>query len=137
MMVSTKGRYALRVMLDLAQQEPAAFVSLRAIALRQDISMKYLESIVAVLNRAGFLESQRGKEGGYRLAKPPAQYTVSSILDLTEGGLAPVACLERDRAGECCRAGDCLTLPLWQKLDSVINTYLASVTLQDVLTKNL
>ena len=137
MMVSTKGRYALRIMLDLAQQEPESFVSLTSVSSRQGVSVKYMEAIVAILNRAGFVESQRGKDGGYRLRRRPAEYTIGSILKLTEGSLAPVACLDCDQNG-CDRADSCLTLPMWQHLDAIIDGYLEKVTLQDLLDgKNL
>ena len=137
MMVSTKGRYALRIMLDLAQQEPESFVSLTSVSSRQGVSVKYMEAIVAILNRAGFVESQRGKDGGYRLRRRPAEYTIGSILKLTEGSLAPVACLDCEENG-CDRADSCLTLPMWQHLDAIIDGYLEKVTLQDLLDgKNL
>ena len=132
MMVSTKGRYALRIMLDLAQQDREAYVSLKAVADRQDISMKYLEAIVSTLHKAGLVESRRGKEGGYRLRRPPENYTAGEILQLTEGSLAPVACMECGAAA-CGRADICLTLPLWKELDSRIDGYLQSVTLADLL----
>ena len=136
MMISTKGRYALRVMIDLAQNQKEGYISLKDVAERQDISMKYLEMIVSILNKGKMLESHRGKSGGYRLAKKPSEYTIGSILDITEGGLAPVYCLE-EGAEVCERAGDCITLPLWKKLDEVINNYLESVTLEDLLKKNI
>ena len=136
MMISTKGRYALRVMIDLAQNNTGQFISLKDVAERQDISMKYLEMIVAILNKGKMLESQRGKAGGYRLAKDTKDYTVGEILNLTEGTLAPVNCLEKDRA-QCERAEECMTLPLLQKLDSIIEGYLESVTLQDLMEKNV
>lgn len=136
MMISTKGRYALRVMIDLAQNQKEGYISLKDVAERQDISMKYLEMIVSLLNKGKMLESHRGKSGGYRLAKKPDEYTIGSILDVTEGGLAPVYCLE-EGAERCERAGDCITLPLWKKLDEVINNYLESVTLEDLLEKNI
>ena len=132
MMVSTKGRYALIVCLDLAQQDPEAYISLREVAQRQNISMKYLESIVAMLNRAGLVRSLRGKGGGYRLTKNPEQYTVGSILRLTEESLAPVACLE-GTAEACPRSQQCRTLALWQGLDKVIHDYLESVTIADLI----
>lgn len=137
MMVSTKGRYALRIMLDLAQQEPETYISLASVSGRQGVSVKYMEAIVAILNRAGFVESQRGKDGGYRLRRKPAEYTIGSILKLTEGSLAPVSCLECDQNG-CDRADGCLTLPMWQHLDEIIDGYLEKITLQDLLEgKNL
>ena len=132
MMVSTKGRYALRIMLDLAQQEPETFISLTSVSGRQGVSVKYMEAIVAILNRAGFVESQRGKDGGYRLRRKPSEYTIGSILKLTEGSLAPVSCLDCDQNG-CDRADHCLTLPMWQRLDEIIDGYLEVITLQDLL----
>lgn len=134
MKISTKGRYALRVMLDIAQQPGDMYISLKEIAERQEISMKYLEMIVGMLNRAQLLESRRGKEGGYRLTKKPQAYTIEEILELTEGSIAPVACMDCG-APVCERAEDCLTLPLWKKLDGVIRSYLQSVTLEDLLKR--
>lgn len=133
MMISTKGRYALRVMLDLAQQKDEGYISLKSISGRQGISVKYMEMIVAILNKAGFVKSLRGKEGGYRLAKPACEYTVGSILKLTDGSLAPVSCLEHCGDSQCGRSGACLTLPMWKKLDVLIDTYLEGITLQDLL----
>ena len=131
MLVSTKGRYALRVMLELAQDDSAAYLPLPAIAERQGISEKYLESILSVLSKAGMLDALRGKGGGYRLAKAPEDYSVYDILCLTEGTLAPVACLE---AGQNCEnAGDCSTYPLWQGLDETVRKYLSGFTLVDVI----
>lgn len=135
MMISTKGRYALKVMIDLAKNSTGGFVSLKDVAARQDISMKYLEMIVAMLNRGDMLESHRGKAGGYRLLRKPSEYTVREILTLTEGTLAPVTCIGRTE--ECDRAENCITLPLWQKLDSVIDGYLESVTLEDLIEGNV
>lgn len=132
MMVSTKGRYALRVMLDLAQQPPGEYAALSGVAERQGISVKYLEAIVATLCRAGLLISQRGKNGGYRLAREPGAYTAGSILRLTEGSLAPVNCLACGK-NDCGRAAACLTLPMWTELDRRIGEYLESVTLEDLL----
>ena len=128
MMISTKGRYALRVMMDLAQNPPEEYVALGGVAERQGISMKYLEAIVALLNKAGFLESRRGKAGGYRLVLSPAEYTVGEILKAAEGGLAPVNCRE---------CSDGATLPLWQRLDQLVENFLQSVTLQDMLDGTL
>lgn len=130
-MISTKGRYALRVMLELAAQEEG-FLSLKEIAEQQEISMKYLEAIVAILNRTGLVRSQRGKDGGYQLARPAAQITVAEILRSTEGTLAPVACPSLD-GSPCSRAERCLTLPLWQELDQRIDGYLSTVTLENLL----
>lgn len=137
MKVSTKGRYALRVMIDLAQHRDQGFISLKDIAERQGISMKYLESIVAMLNKAQLVDSFRGKTGGYRLNKPIGDYTVGSIIKLTEGSIAPVACLEGGHEG-CEHAAECITFPMWRKLDQIIDDYLESVTLEDLLkNKNL
>ena len=132
MLISTKGRYALRVLIDLAEHQSEEFVSLRGIARRQDISEKYLESIIRMLVKAKVVESLRGKGGGYRLNKTPDQYTVGCILRLTEESLAPVACLE-ENTDPCPRAGRCRTLPLWQGLDKVIRDYLESVTIADLM----
>ena len=134
MLVSTKGRYALRVMLELAQSQPDTYMPLPLIAQRQGISEKYLESIIAILSRAGLVEGLRGKGGGYRLTRSSAKYSVGEILRLTEGSLAPVTCLE-GAENPCPRAGECTTLPMWQKLDDLINTYLDSVSLSDLLSQ--
>jgi len=135
-MISTKGRYALRVMIDLAQNGDENFVSLKDVAERQNISMKYLEMIVSMLNKGNMVRSQRGKTGGYKLAKTPSEYTVGEILKLTEGTLAPVMCLE-EGAEACERAKDCVTLPLWKELNHIIDKYLDSVTLDDVINKRI
>ena len=134
MLISTKGRYALRVMVDLAEHAADGFIPLKVIAERQDISEKYLESIIAILSRAGLVEGLRGKGGGYRLTRSSAKYSVGEILRLTEGSLAPVTCLE-GAENPCPRAGECTTLPMWQKLDDLINTYLDSVSLSDLLSQ--
>ena len=131
MLISTKGRYALRVMIDLAEHQSEEFISLKEIAQRQEISEKYLESIIRMLVKARVVESLRGKGGGYRLRKAPDQYTVDSILRLTEESLAPVTCLENN-AEACPRSGGCRTLSLWQGLDKVIRDYLESVTIADL-----
>lgn len=133
MIISTKGRYALRVMTDLAQHQGEGIVPLKAIAQRQDVSLKYLEAIVASLTRAGVLVSQRGKDGGYRLARQPAEYTVWEILRLSEGSLSPVACLECTDS-HCEKADSCLTLPVWQQLDDLIESYLSGITIADLVT---
>ena len=133
-MISTRGRYALRLMLDLAQHSTNDFVPLKDIAERQEISKKYLEQIIPTLSRAGFLQTNRGFQGGYKLAKSADKYTVGDILRETEGGLAPVACLENETI-QCPRAAECLTLPLWQGLQDTINNYLDSITLQDLIDK--
>ena len=132
MLISTKGRYALRVMIDLAEHQSDGFIPLKVIAERQEISEKYLESIIKLLVKARLLNGVRGKGGGYQLTKSPDQYTVGSILRLTEDSLAPVSCLEPG-AASCPRMAACRTLPLWQGLDKVINDYLDNVTLADLV----
>ncbi len=129
MNVTSKGRYALRVMIDLAQHPDEGFVSLKTVAERQGISMKYLEMIVSSLKKAELVESTRGKEGGYRLSRPAAEITVADVLQSAEGSLAAVSCLESG----CDRAEQCLTLPLWKHLDTIMDDFLSGVTLQDVL----
>lgn len=131
MMISTKGRYALRVMIDLAEH-PGDYVPLKEIAERQEISEKYLEIILKSLVREKFLIGQRGKGGGYRLSKEPEAYTVGSILRLTEGSLAPVACLD-EKAEQCNRIHDCRTLSMWQGLDKLISEYLDGITIADLM----
>lgn len=135
MKISTKGRYALRMMIDLAQNQGDGYVSLKDIANRQEISKKYLEQIVAILNKPDVLRTNRGYQGGYRLAKNANEYTVGDILRLTEGGLAPVSCLDNSPI-LCDRAEDCITLPIWKGLYKVISEYLDSITLQDIADKN-
>lgn len=130
MMISTRGRYALRVMIDLAEHIDEGYIPLQTIAKRQGISEKYLESILAVLSKAWLLDAVRGKGGGYRLSKPAKEYTAFEVLSLTEGTLAPVTCLERGQ--QCENAVNCRTLPLWQGLDQVIAAYLCSYTLADL-----
>ena len=132
MLISTKGRYALRVMIDLAEHRSEEFISLREIAERQEISEKYLESIIRMLVKAKVVESLRGKGGGYRLKKAPEDYTADSILSLTEESLAPVSCLE-ENADACPRAVRCKTLSLWQGLDQAIHAYLKGVTIADLM----
>ena len=132
MLISTRGRYALRVMLELAQYDQGPYMPLPLIAEKQGISGKYLESIVAPLAKGGLIEGARGKGGGYRLRRPLKDYSAGEILRLTEGSLAPVSCLEGD-ANACPRAGQCHTLPMWTRLEGLINSYLDSVTLADLL----
>lgn len=132
MMISTKGRYALRTMIDIAQQGSDKFVSLRDISERQGISIKYLEQIVGALTRAGLLNSGRGAQGGYKLARLPEDYTAGDILRLTEGALAPVACLAED-ANHCARCGQCTTIDFWQGLYRTINEYVDSITLAQLM----
>lgn len=135
MLISTRGRYALRVMVDLAEHPTEGYVPLREIARRQEISEKYLETVIKTLVRAKLLSGVRGKGGGYKLNRAPEQYTVGEVLHLTEESLAPVACLE-ENAGSCARAASCVTLPVWQGLDRVINEYLDGITLGDLLQWN-
>ena len=135
MLISTKGRYALHIMVELAQNGPDSYMSLPLIAEHQEISEKYLESIISVLAKAGFVEGLRGKGGGYRLCRKPGEYTVGEIIRLTEGTLAPVSCLD-SRKGCCMRKNLCKSLPIWEKLDHVINDYLDGVTLADVVAEN-
>ena len=136
MMVSTKGRYALRVMIDLAEHAGSAYIPLKDIAARQELSEKYLESIIAILVRNGMLDALRGKGGGYRLNRPASDYTVGEILRLTEGTLAPVACLE-EGARPCARTAECRTFPMWRELDELIAGFLDSHTLADLATPEL
>lgn len=131
MLVSTKGRYALRVMVDLAEHQGEGRIPLKQIAERQGVSEKYLENILATLVRNGMLSGMRGKGGGYRLTRNPSDYSAGEILRLTEGSLAPVSCLDGTCSG-CERATDCPTVGMWSKLDSMITGYLDSVTIEDL-----
>lgn len=132
MKISTKGRYALRLLIDLAEHQGEGYIALKDIAERQNISKKYLEQIVPIFNRSDFLKTNRGYQGGYQLAKSPDKYTVGMILRLTEGSLAPVPCVDQNPI-ECERSSECATLPIWQGLNKVINEYLDGITLQDIL----
>lgn len=132
MKISTKGRYALRMLLDLAERQNCGFIALKDIAERQNISKKYLEQIIPIFNKSGILKTTRGSQGGYQLAKTPDKYTVGDILRLTEGSLSPISCVEEEPAA-CERSGDCAMLPVWQGLYKVINEYLDSITLQDIM----
>lgn len=135
MKISTKGRYALRMMLDLAEHMQEGVVSLKDIAERQKISQKYLEQIIPLLNKEGILKSIRGSRGGYSLAKAADQYTVGDILRITEGSIAPVACLETE-TNSCARYEECSTIYVWKGLNRVITEYLDGITLQEILDKN-
>ena len=135
MKISTKGRYSLRLLLDLAEHKDEGYVALKDVAARQGISKKYLEQLVTLLNHADILRTTRGNHGGYRLAKDPDQYTVGQILRITEGGLSPIACLE-DKPNRCTRSGFCATLPMWQGLERTIHTYLDGITLQTMLDES-
>ncbi len=132
MKISTRGRYALRMLLDIAQQEGSGYIALKDIAARQQISKKYLEQIAMQLSQAGVLFASRGQQGGYRLQGEPGDYTVADILRITEGSLKPVACMDQN-PNPCQRCEGCLTLPVWQELDRLIEEYLSSITLADVL----
>ena len=133
MKISTKGRYALRLMLDIALNDAKTPVRIKDIAERQQISDKYLEQIVSSLNKAGFVKSLRGPQGGYRLTKKPEEYTVGMILRLIEGSLAPVACLDDD-INNCTRADRCPTLILWEKLYDAISEVVDNITLADLIS---
>lgn len=132
MKISTKGRYALRLMIDVAEHSNGNYVSLKDIATRQELSTKYLEQIVGQLSKAGFLKSSRGAQGGYQLARSPEEYTVGDILRLTEGNLAPVTCLQDDE-NQCQRCEGCATLDFWTGLYRVINQYIDRFTLADLV----
>ena len=134
MKVSTKGRYALRIMLDLAMHNSGELVPLKDIARRQGITLKYMEQIISPLSKAGFVQSLRGSAGGYRLARNPSEYTAGSILRVLEGPLAPTACLETD-INECPRTESCPTISFWNGLNKVINDYVDSVTLEDLVNE--
>ena len=134
MLISTKGRYALRVMVDLAEHQEEGFIPLKTIAQRQEISEKYLEAIIKLLVKAKLLNGLRGKGGGYQMTKAPEQYTVGEILRLTEESLAPVSCVETG-ASACPRAVECRTLPVWQGLDRVISEYLDGITVADLMQR--
>ncbi len=131
MRISTKGRYALRLMLDLALYDNGTCISLRDISARQNVSVKYLEQIVVILARAGFVKSVRGPQGGYRLARPPKDYTAGEILRLIEGSLAPVPCLEDD-TNSCPRSAECATVVLWSRLNQAISGVVDGMTLEDL-----
>ncbi|MBP5655798.1 MAG: Rrf2 family transcriptional regulator [Clostridiales bacterium] len=136
MKISTKGRYALRIIIDLARHDKDGLTTLQTLADRQDISKKYLEQIVPLLNKGGILITERGFGGGYRLAKSPDDITAADILKLTEGSLEPVACLESgDPESFCNRTADCPTLPVWKGLSKVINEYLEGITITDIINQ--
>jgi len=134
MKISTKGRYALRIMLDLAQNGYDDYIPLKEISERQEISMKYLEMIIGLLNRAGFVLSLRGKSGGYMLAAPAREFSVGAVLKIAEGSLAPVSCLET-KDNTCPRAESCITPPMWQCLAKVIDDYLEGITIEDLIVQ--
>lgn len=132
MMISTRGRYALRVMIDLAEHNDGGYIAMKAVAERQGVSLKYLEKILPILVSGGLVEGVHGKGGGYRLTRAPEDYRIREILVLTEGDLAPVACLGAD-AEPCSRTAECRTLPLWNELNRRISEYLDSVTLAELM----
>lgn len=132
MKISTRGRYAVRMMIDLAMNQTEEPVSLKEIAERQGISVKYMEQIVAVFTKAGYVRSIRGANGGYQLTKLPENYTVGMILRLTEGSLAPVPCIEREES-ECGRIGNCVTVKIWKKMNDAVNEVVDGITLQDLV----
>ncbi|MDO4481474.1 MAG: RrF2 family transcriptional regulator [Bacillota bacterium] len=136
MMISTRGRYALKIMLDLAKQAEEEFVSLKEICERQGISVKYLESIMPALYKSGLIESRRGKTGGYRLAKKPEDCSAFEIIRNVEIDFYPVSCLSEGASG-CEKASECLTLPMWVKLDEIVEGYLKGITLKDLLEGNV
>ena len=136
MKISTKGRYALRMMADIAEYQSKGYVALKDVAERQDISKKYLEQIALRLSQAGMLQAVRGFQGGHMLVKPPEEYTVGQILEIVEGSMAPVSCLEHP-TNLCPRCGECLTLPIWEGLDRRIRSYLDAITLADVLNRSV
>ena len=135
MKISTKGRYALRLLVDLAEHQGSGYVALGDVARRQGISKKYLEQIIPMLNGSDLIRTNRGAKGGYMLAKDPAECTVGDILRLTEGSLVPVTCLETDPV-DCPRVDDCPTLFIWKGLSELVNDYLDNITLRDILDKN-
>ena len=132
MKISTRGRYSLRVMIDLAEHDGSGYIPLKDIVARQEVSQKYLESLMTELSKAGLVEGVHGKGGGYKLNRAPDQYKVGEILRVTEGDLAPIACLEQN-ATPCARSAECRTLPMWQKLNDIVNDYLDSVSLADLM----
>lgn len=138
MMISTRGRYAIRVLLDIAVNgSDDGYIPMKEVAARQGISLKYLEKIMPILVKAGMVEGVHGKNGGYKLTRRPAEYRIGDVIRLTEGDLAPVACLECDTAVDCARADNCLTITMWKKLDRLINGFFDGITLEDLLKGNI
>ncbi len=135
MRISTKGRYALRMLVDLAEHRDNGFTALKDIAKRQNVSKKYLEQIVPVFNKSDILQTNRGFQGGYRLAVAPDKCTVGEVIRLTEGSLSPLACIDDDDEVRCDRSSDCATLFVWQGLKKVVTDYLDNITLQDIIDK--
>lgn len=135
MLVSTRGRYAIRVMIDLAEHRHGKFIPMKEIADRQEVSLKYMTKIMQALTKSGLLDGQHGKDGGYKLNREPADYRVGDILRLTEGTLAPVACLDVTDC-RCDRAAECRTRPMWNELDRIINEYLDGITIADLMEED-
>jgi Rrf2 family protein len=134
MKISTRGRYALRLMLDLALAPPDEYITIKSIAARQEISEKYLEQIITSLSRCGYVKSTRGAQGGYKLAKSAEEYTVGMILRVIEGNLVPVACME-DEPNQCPRSLQCVTLDIWKQIDDAVNNVVDNITLADLVKK--
>lgn len=132
MLVSTRGRYAIRVMIDLAEHMNGKYIPMKEIADRQDVSLKYITKIMQVLTKAGMLDGQHGKGGGYKLNREPAEYRIGDILRLTEGTLAPVSCIDETDC-KCDRAYECRTRPMWNELDKLISEYLDGITIVDLM----
>ncbi|MGN0710546.1 MAG: RrF2 family transcriptional regulator [Anaerovoracaceae bacterium] len=132
MMISTRGRYALRVMIDLAEHRNGEYIPMKDVAARQEISLKYLEKILPVLTKSNMIEGIHGKGGGYKLTREPEEYKVGEILRITEGDLAPVACLGCN-AEPCTRTAECRTLPMWKKFNDMTNEYFDSITIADLM----
>ena len=135
MLVSTRGRYAIRVMIDLAEHRHGKFIPMKEIADRQEVSLKYMTKIMQALTKSGLLDGQHGKGGGYKLNREPADYRVGDILRLTEGTLAPVACLDVSD-WRCDRAAECRTRAMWNELDRIINEYLDGITIADLMEED-
>ena len=131
-MISTKGRYSIRILLDLAEHRNGGYIPIKEVAARQEISLKYVEKLMPALNNAGLIDSTHGIGGGYRLTREPDEYTLREILRLAEGDLAPVACLQ-ENAAACSRAAECRTLPVWEKYDELTKDYFSGITLADLL----
>ncbi len=136
MKISTRGRYAIRLMLDLAMNDTDHYVTIKSISERQEISGKYLEQIISTLSRAGYVKSVRGSQGGYKLAKPASEYTVGAILRLIEGSLVPVACMDDD-PNRCPRCESCVTLDVWKQIDAAVSSVVDHMTLEDLVKKQL
>ena len=135
-MISTRCRYAIRVLADLAEQEITGYIPIREVALRQQISLKYLEQILPVLRKHGLVLAVQGKGGGYKLARKPHEYKISEILTITEGDFAPVACLAKD-AEVCPRAASCKTLPMWRGVAKLVRDYFDGITLEDIVNQRI